>query len=133
MILILVQVLHETTQASPCGITQTLPDCSSAVVAEYPIDLLVIFALDPEHLGELCSFLFSVPLFSEIWVEIAGVPLSDGIIGHADSVLAEELPGDYCPLALELPAELEENYVELSHYIRTSLTVIPYCSSIFKS
>ena len=119
MILVLVEVLHETTQASPCSITQALPHCSSSVVAEHPIDLLVIFALDPEHLCQLGSFLVTVPLFSEIWVEIAGVPFSDGIVCHADSVLAKELPCDDCPLALELFAELKENYVELSHFILT--------------
>lgn len=111
MVLVLVEVLHKTTQASPCSITQALSDCSSSVVAEHPIDLLVIFAIDPKHLGELCSFLVTVPLFSEIGVEIAGVSLSDGIVGHADSMLAEELPGDDCPLALELPTKLKENYV----------------------
>lgn len=111
MVLVLVEVLHETTQASSCSITQALSDCSSSVVAEHPTDLLVIFALDPEHLGQLGSFLVTVPLFSEIGVEIAGVPLSDGIVGHADSMLAEELPGDDCPLALELFAKLKENYV----------------------
>lgn len=104
MALILVEILHETTEASSCCITQALSDCSSSVVAKNLIDLLVIFALYPEHLGKLSCFLVCVPLLSEIWIKVAGVPFPDGIVGHADSVLAEKFPGDDCPLALELPA-----------------------------